>query len=246
MPRSRHKKRKASATSPVAEQQQAAPDEAALDEAALEEAARDEAPQEEVPLAERAAEVLQEEAAPEAALEEAPAQEKAAQQKAAQEAPQAGPQEKAAQQEAPRVASPPPKRRALPAGIGHNKDIGAKAVAAPEAQAAKRKQPAATKPAAATPAALLALWTERDNELPLAAQDAPMWRWQPSRIGADAAPAGPNGIIKGCNLEEGKYTVGMCSVHIERAIVQKKNQYFTVNDADGKLKYPAVRAFLPY
>ena len=85
-----------------------------------------------------------------------------------------------------------------------------------------------------------ALQTKREDLRPPPGEDDPYFVWKPSRIGADAAPAGPNGIISACDLKAGEYKVGMCVVHIERNIVQQKHSLFTKFNDEGKLKYPEV------
>ena len=95
---------------------------------------------------------------------------------------------------------------------------------------------------------LAALFTPREDLLPPPPKDGPLFSFKPQRIGADSAQAGPNGIISGCTLAKGTYTVGMCSVHIGRAILTNKHQYFKKKgkkDKDGKreLIYPPVRHF---
>ena len=80
------------------------------------------------------------------------------------------------------------------------------------------------------------------SSLPLvkSSEEAPMWQWKPRAIGADAAPAGPNGIIEACSLNDAEYCVGMCSVHIQRRVQQLKHKYFVTKDEKGELKYPGV------
>ena len=140
------------------------------------------------------------------------------------------------------------KSRTLPAGFGP-KAFGPQTVdgsglhaevssaAAPVRQESAQAPPAA---AAEVDAALLALRTPREDLRQPPPADAPPWVWAPARIGADAAQAGPNGIIKACALQAGEFTVGMCAVHMERGIMQKKNQYFIQRGEDGKLAHPEV------
>ena len=146
----------------------------------------------------------------------------------------------------------PVSRRALPAcfrreakAFDNSDKQPAAAARLPVLPKAMRPQPAANSAEQELDPALQALHTPREDlRGPPQLIDGKPFVWAPARMGADAAQAGPNGLVSGCNLQPENVIIGMCSVHVERALQQKKHTYFVVKNDKGELCHPEVRSHI--
>jgi hypothetical protein len=68
-----------------------------------------------------------------------------------------------------------------------------------------------------------ALHTPRSKPMPPGTEP---FEWKPARTNADSAAAGPKGIVDACGLQGGKFTLVICSVHLQRNITQNKHKEF--------------------
>ena len=81
--------------------------------------------------------------------------------------------------------------------------------------------------------------TPRSTTMPPPARGTVRWEWTASRVGADAAPAGPNGVIEALGLDKEKTHTLMCSIHIEREVRKKKWTHFNESTDEQVGKFNA-------